>query len=70
MGNSDETDRAKPKSSVQGENSVHRSRYTRDVQNKFEGKEITKNTANKPVTVSNQHNYNRFLLLVNKNNFV
>ena len=52
--NSDETDSVKTRSSVQAENSVHRSRNTRDALNKFEGKENAKDTANKPATVSNQ----------------
>lgn len=53
-GNSDETDSVKPRSSIQGENSIHRSRNTRDALNKFEGKENAKDTTNKPATVSNQ----------------
>ena len=50
----DETDSVKTRSSVQGENSVHHSRNTRDALNKFEGKENAKDTTNKPATVSNQ----------------
>lgn len=52
--NSDETDSVKTRSSIQGENSVHRSRNARDTLNKFEGKENAKDTSNKPATVSNQ----------------
>lgn len=52
--NSDETDSVKTRSSIQGENSVHRSRNARDALNKFEGKENAKDTSNKPATVSNQ----------------
>ena len=51
--NGDETDSVKTRSSVQGENSAHRSQNARDALNKFEGKENAKDTTNKPVTVSN-----------------
>ena len=48
----DEPDSAKLKTSVQGENSVHRPRGAREALNKFEGKENTKETTSKPATVS------------------
>lgn len=49
-GKIDEIDSAKSKSSVQEESNVRRSRGTRDTLNKFEGKENSKDTTNKPTS--------------------
>lgn len=48
----DEIDSVKLKTSVQGENSGYKPRGARETLNKFEGKENTKDTTTKPVTVS------------------
>lgn len=48
----DEIDSVKLKASVQGENSGYKPRGARETLNKFEGKENTKDTTTKPVTVS------------------